>query len=164
MHLATHAAQHGPAAVKHVYELELALASWPPDVWEPAAALAVEIGATEPFAAGLRMCRHGTAMAARLGLAPTSGLDWEIRHRGERPRGTFHVQALAEARSAGDRLNVLRRSLFPRRAWIVLHHPWARRGGFRVLAAYGMHLVTAPVWAARAWKFRRRARRAGSRP
>jgi hypothetical protein len=161
MHLATHAAQHGPAAVTYVYELELALASWPADVWKSAAVLAGEIGATEPFAVGLRLCRRGAAMAARLGLPRTDGLDWAIRHRGERPPGTFHVQALAEARSTRDRLDVLRRSLFPRRAWIDLRHPWARRGGLRVLAAYGMHLVSAPTWAARAWRFRWRTRRAG---
>jgi hypothetical protein len=163
MHLATHAAQHGPAYTKHVHELELALASWPAEVWAAAALLAAEIGATESFAAGLRLCRRGVAVAARLGLAPTGGLDWALRNRGERPRGTFHVQAFAEARTARGRLDVLRRSLFPRRAWILLEHPWARRGGLRVLAAYGVHLVSAPAWAARAWRFRRRARRADGR-
>jgi hypothetical protein len=164
MHLATHAAQHGPAAVKHVDELALALASWPAEVWESAALLAGEIGATEPFAAGLRLCHGGTAVAAKLGLSPTAEVDWALRHRGERPRGTFHVQALAEATSVRGRLDVVRRSVFPRRAWIVIRYPWARRGGWRMLAARGVHLVTAPAWAARAWRFRRRARRAGGSP
>jgi hypothetical protein len=164
MHLATHAAQHGPAAVKHVHELELALASWPAEVWESAAVLAGEIGATEPFAAGLRLCRRGAAVAAQLGLPGTDGLDWALRHRSERPPGTFHLQALAEVRSLRGRLDVLRRSLFPRREWIVQQHPWARRGGLRVVAAYGLHLAMAPAWAARALRFRRRVRRAAARP
>jgi hypothetical protein len=160
MHLATHAAQHGPAFDKHVSELELALALWPAEVWESAVMLAGEIGAVEPFAAGLRLSRRGTEVAAQLGLASTGGLDWTIRHLGERPRGTFHVQALAEAASARDRLDVLRRALFPPQAWIVEQHPWARQGGLRLLAAYGIHLARAPAWTARAARFYWHARRA----
>lgn len=161
MHLATHAAQHGQAFRTQVHELELALATWPAEVWDAAAVLAGHIGATEPFAAGLRLCRRGRVVAARLGLAPTGGLDWALRHRRERPRGTFHVQALAEAQGVRGHVNVLRRSLFPRRAWIVGQHPWARHGRWRVLAAYGVHLAEAPAWAARAWCYRRRVKRAG---
>ena len=164
MHLATHAAQHGPEFGTQVHELELALATWPANVWESATVLAASIDAAEPFAAGLRLSRGGTMMAERLGLAPTGGLDWAIRHRGERPRGTFHVQAFAEARGIRGRFDVLRRSLFPRREWIVSAHPWSRPGGIRVLAAYGVHLLTAPAWAARAWTFRRGARRADRQP
>lgn len=161
MHLATHAAQHGPAVERHVDELELALALWPAEVWESAALLAGEIGATEAFAAGLRLSRRGTEVARRLELPATDLLDWMITHRGERPRGTLHLQALAEAQSPRDVLDVLRRSLLPRRAWIIYEHPWARPGGLRVLAAYGVHLAKTPVWAARAWRFRRRSARGG---
>jgi hypothetical protein len=161
MHLATHAAQHGPAVVKHLHELELALALWPDEVWEQAALLAGEIGATDAFAAGLRLCHQGVAVATALGLPRTDELDWSIRHRGERPRGTFHLQAFVEAQTPLEHLDVLRRSLLPRRAWIIQQHPWARPGGWRVLAAYGLQLAKAPAWAARAWRFRRRVRRAG---
>jgi hypothetical protein len=163
MHLATHAAQHGPVFEKHISELELALALWPAEVWRSAARLAGEIAAAEPFAAGLRLSRHGTAVAARLGLARTDELDWAIRHRGERPPGTFHLQALAEAPSLRDRVGVVRRSLLPRREWIIYQHQWARRGRLSLLAAYGVHLATAPASAARARRYRRRVRRAGGR-
>ena len=57
MHLATHAAQHGPAYPKHVDELALALERWPADVWDSAALLAQEIDATKAFAAGLRFAK-----------------------------------------------------------------------------------------------------------
>jgi hypothetical protein len=164
MHLATHAAQHGLAIEKHVDELDLALALWPTEVWDSAALLAREIGATEAFAAGLRLCRRGGEMARRLELPATDLLDWTIRHRGERPRGTFHLQALAEAKSLRDVLDVVRRSLLPRRAWIIHEHPWARPGGLRVLAAYAVHLAKTPVWAIRAWRFRRRGARGGGLP
>lgn len=164
MHLATHAAQHGPAVEKHVHELELSLALWPAEVWESAARLAGEIDATEAFAAGLRLSRRGAAVAMALGLPATDRLNWMIRHRRERPRGMFHLQALAEARTSRDRLDVLRRSLLPRRAWIIDQHRWAEHGGLRVLAAYALHLAKAPAWAARAWRFRRRSRHAGREP
>jgi Uncharacterised nucleotidyltransferase len=159
MHLATHAAQHGPGFPKHVDELALALERWPADAWDSAAWLAQEIDATEAFAAGLRLVPEGAVVAARLALGSTGELDWTIRHR--RPRGTFHVQALADARGARERLEVLRRSLLPSRVWIMHQHPWARAGGLRVIAAYGAHLARAPGWAARAWLYRGRARRAG---
>ena len=161
MHLATHAAQHGPAFPKHVDELALALERWPADVWDSAALLAQEIDATEAFAAGLRLVPEGAEVAERLALRSTAELDWTIRHRHARPRGTFHLQALADARGARERVRILRRSLLPSQAWIMHQHPWARAGGLRVIAAYGAHLARAPGWAARAWLFRGRARRAG---
>jgi hypothetical protein len=161
MHLAMHAAQHGPAFQKHLDELALALARWPAGVWDSAALLAQEIDATEAFAAGLRLLPEGAAVAARLALPSTAELDWTLRHRPKRPRGTFHLQALADAHGAGERLRILRHSLLPSRAWITTQHPWARAGELRVIAAYGSHLARAPRWAARAWLFRGRARRAG---
>jgi len=164
MHLATHAAQHGSASERHVAELAHALALWPAPVWESAARLAGEIGATDAFAAGLRLTRPGAAEAVRLGLSATDVMDWKIRHRAEQPRGAYHLQALAEARSLRARLDVLRRSLFPRRAWIVRQHPWAGRGWLRLTMAYGLHLTRAPVWATHAWRFSRRAHRSGRGP
>lgn len=161
MHLAMHAAQHGPALQKHVDELTLALERWPANVWDSAALLAREIDATEAFAAGLRLLPEGAALAARLALPTTAELDWTIRHRPDRPRGTFHLQALAEATGVRERFRILRRSLLPNRVWIMNQHPWARPGGLRVIAAYGAHLARGPGWAARAWLFHRRARRAG---
>jgi hypothetical protein len=161
MHLAMHATQHGLAFSKHVDELALALERWPPGVWDSAASLAREIDATEAFAAGLRMLPEGAAVAARLDLRSTAELDWRIRHRHERPRGTFHMQALKDAHGASERLRILRRSLLPSRLWITTQHPWARAGGMRVIAAYGAHLARTPRWAVRAWLFRRRAQRAG---
>jgi hypothetical protein len=163
LQLATHAAQHGPAFVKHTDELALALARWPPEVWEAASTLADEVGAVEAFAAGLRLVPAGSALAGRLALPSTAELGWTIQHRHGRPRGTFHLRALADAETWGERLQILRRSLFPRRAWIIQQHSWARGSRLRLLAAYGFHLLRAPVWATRAWMFRRRGQRAARR-
>jgi hypothetical protein len=160
MHLAMHAAQHGPVFEKHLYELALALERWPADVWASASALAHEIGATEAFAAGLRLLPRGAALSSQLALPSTAELDWTIRHQHDRPRGTFHLRALADTEGLGGRVRIVRRALVPGRAWITYQHPWARGGRLRLAAAYGLHLARAPVWAARALLFMQRARRA----
>jgi Uncharacterised nucleotidyltransferase len=161
MHLALHAAQHGAAYGRQLDELALALQRWPADVWDAAAALAAEIGATPVFAAGLRLLLRGAAEAERLRLPRTDEEDWTIRNRKARPRGTFHIRALAEASTVSERLSILRRSLLPDRAWIVHQHPAAKHRTIRLIGAYATHLAHAPGWAARAWWFRRRAKRAG---
>lgn len=160
MHLAMHAAQHGPTFTKHLEELALALERWPSEIWDSAAALAHEIAATQAFAAGLRLLPQGAVEATRLALPQTEELDWMIRHRWSRPRGTFHLGAFAEARGLAGRLDIVRRALLPGRAWMTYEYRWARRGGVRLVAAYALHIARAPVWAARAWLFTRRARRA----
>jgi hypothetical protein len=159
MHVALHAAQH--ARDKPMTDLALGLERWPPETWQEAADLARELEATEAFAAGLRLLPAGTTMARELDLPATDELSWAILHSDTRPRGTFHLQAFADAQSLGERLDVLRRSLLPRREWIVSQYPWARNtGALLLIAAYGVHLVRAPAWAGRAWRFARQARRA----
>ena len=158
LHLATHVAQHGTGYPQPLEDLALGLERWPEQVWREAEDLARQIQALDAFAAGLRLVPPGAALAEELGLPATDELEWAILHRDERPRGTFHLQAFAEARSLAERADALRRALLPTRAWIRWQHPWASAGGAWLIAAYGLHLMRAPVWAARAWRFRRRAR------
>jgi hypothetical protein len=160
MHLALHAAQHGSSYVRGQHELTLALERWPRRVWEEAAGLAAEIDAVAAFAAGLRLLPRGAELAKALDLPATDQLDWELRHIASRPRGTFHLQALAEERGLVARAEVLRHALLPSRAWIAREHPWARSGGATLVLAYLVHLMRAPAWAVSAWRFRRRSRRA----
>jgi hypothetical protein len=161
MHLATHAAQHGPGYDKGLRELALGLERWSFDVWQRAAELAAEIEATGPFAAGLRLVPTGAELAATLCLPATGQLDWESRHVAARPRGTFHLEALFEARGALPRARVVRRALLPSRRWIAWQYPWAGSHGVRLAAARCIHVMRAPGLAFSAWRFRRRARRAG---
>ncbi len=93
LHLATHAAQHGPRHEQPMEDLAKGLDRWSPDVWRAAARLAAEIEATEAFGAGLRLVPQGAALAGELGLPATDGLEWSIANRAARPRGTFHLQA-----------------------------------------------------------------------
>jgi hypothetical protein len=160
LHLALHTAQHGPDDLKAVGDLSRGIERWPPEIWAQAAKLANELGAVEAFAAGLRLVPGGEVVARRLGLPAADDLLWQIANRGERPRGTFHVQAFAEARGLRERLGLLRRSLVPARAWIVWGNPKAGTSRVRLVAAYAAHILRAPAWAVRAWRFRRRSPRA----
>ena len=161
LHLAIHAAQHGPDDLKAIADLTRGLERWPLEVWRAAASLAAELEATPTFAAGLRLVPIGAERADELRLPPTDELDWAIRHRDLRPRGTFHLEALTRARGARARADVLRRSLLPNRQWIAWQYPWAAGSRARLVAAYGAHLLRTPVWAGRAWRYRNRERGAG---
>jgi Uncharacterised nucleotidyltransferase len=161
LHLALHAAQHGPDDLKAIADLTRGLERWPSGIWHGAARLASQLRATDAFAAGLWLVPGGEELARRLELPPPDARLREMAHRSERPRGTFHLRALAEAGSFTERVGVARRSLFPQRAWIVREHPWAATNRLRLAAAYCLHVLRAPVWAVRAWRFRRRSRLSG---
>ena len=161
LHMATHAAQHGPDSLKPIADLARGIERWPEDVWRDAAKLAAQLEGTPAFAAGLRLLPAGAELAGDLGLPPTDELTWAILNREARPRGAFQLDALSRARGFRKRANILRRSLFPNREWVIAHHPWAGAGRIPLAGAYAMHLTRAPVWAARAWRYRRRERRAG---
>ena len=159
LHLALHAANHGPGELKALGDLDRGLSRWPYETWEQATRLARELQAVEAFAAGLRFLPAGVARADELGLPQAEAELWAITHRDERPRGVFHLSAFSEAGTVCARLGIVRRALLPKRAWIAQEYPWAAAGRLRLLAAYGMHALRSPAWAVRAWRFRRRAPR-----
>lgn len=161
LHLALHAAQHGPHFVRGLVELRLALERWPPEVWREAAALATEVDALARFGAGLRLVPDGRELAQALRLPASDAVDWEIGHGAERPRGTFHVEAFGKAEGVRERLRLARRALVPSRRWLEVEYHWAARGPLWLALGYAVHIAHTPAWALRAWSFRRRARRAG---
>src|SRR5262249_58494084 len=97
LHAATHAAQHGPDNLKAVSDLERALERWDHEVWSTAARVAEQVDGTLAFAAGLRLVPAGADLARELGLPPSDEVTWAILTRKERPRGTFHLDALVRA-------------------------------------------------------------------
>jgi len=102
----------------------------------------------------------GAVLASELRLPAAGGVLWTIANRDRRPRGTFHLEAFAGGRGARERLLVLLRALFPRREWIAWQYPWARKTGLRLMMARALHVLRAPIWAVKAWRFRRQARSA----
>jgi hypothetical protein len=159
LHVALHAAQHGPTDLKAMSDLKLGLGRWQEDVWRGAAALAEILGGIEAFSAGLRLVPGGERLAAVLRLTAPFELMWTIANRDTRPRGVFHLQALADAGGTRRRLTVIRKALFPSRAWIRWEHRWAGTGPIALASAYAVHLARAPLWALRARRYRRRAQR-----
>lgn len=159
LHVATHAAQHGPGDLKAMSDLTRALRRWTPGEWSVAATLAAAMQATDAFAAGLRLVPEGAVIADELGLPAAQRLLWSIEHRDSRPRGMFHLEALSQARGIRERMSLLRRSLFPTRAWIAWEYR-TQGSRKRMLAGYVRHLLRAPAWATRAWHYARRRRRA----
>ncbi len=154
LHVAMHAAQHGTEDLKAMADLARGVERWTLDDWRSATLLAAAIQATEALAAGLRLLAHGAALADELRLPSGRRLTWEVEHRQARPRGTAHLDALVGAGGARGRLGVLRRSLLPTRAWIAWEYS-TRGSRARLLAGYLKHLLRAPGWAARAWRYRR---------
>ena len=160
LHVALHVAHHGPADLKATADLERGLERWPVETWREAAGLASELEAVESLATGLALIPSGVWLLAQLGVAPSASRLWGIENRRRRPRGTFHLEAWHEASGASARLSVLRRALFPPPAWIRWEYPWAGKGAVRLGLAYTLHVVRAPRWALRAWRYARRARAA----
>lgn len=162
LHTALHLAQHGPEDAKAAADLRLGLARWDQDVWRDAAQLAVELVAVDAFATGLRLSPDGVRVADNLAVFPSKQAAWDMAHRHLRPRGADHLSALATTRSPRDRADLLRRALLPSRAWIRGEILWAHRSRSHMAAAYLLHLLRTPLWAARAYRFAR-SRPRGSR-
>lgn len=160
LHVALHLAQHGSDDVKAAADLRLGLVRWPADTWREAAGMARELEALEAFSAGLRLLPEGESMIEALGLAGYGemALD-ELRWRAQRPRGTYHLEALSGAATFSERLSVIRRALFPARDWIKWEVRWAGRSPLHLVGAYFVHLTRTPLWAARALRFWRHAQR-----
>lgn len=160
LHIALHTAQHGGKYNLGPPDLKLALERWPLDVWRRAKALAYEINATEAFAVGLQLAPAGRELARRLALPEITQLNWTPAD--EWPRGTFHLRALANARSPWQRAHVIRRALLPPANWILSEYPWAERRRALLIVAYAMHVLRAPLWGSRALRFHRRRVRSSS--
>ena len=161
LHVGIHAAQHGPDDAKALGDLARGLERWPDEVWREATTLAGRLEAVPAFSAGLRRLPEGELLAEQLGLPSAAELDWEIRNREARPRGTFHVRALSEAKGVREPAAILARALFPTPNWMRRRYDWASWSRGRLVLAYLFHLVHAPGMALRARRFVSEARRAG---
>lgn len=163
LHLAIHAAQHGPSDLKAIGDLRRGIERWTLEDWRAAAAIAKELRATAALTAGLRLIDEGAALAVELGLAPSALADWEVRNPHLRPRGASHLDAFVRARGVRSRARLVRRALLPHSRWIAWEYPWSTANRLCMTGGYALHLARAPSWAARAlryWVYCRRIKRA----
>lgn len=161
MHLALHAAQNGPVDSKALNDLERGLARLTRDDWVEATRIADQLGATEAFAAGLRLLPAGQALADDLRL--TRHMSVELRLRTwSAPQHAIFFERLADVPGLGRKAALLARKLFPTSATMYANSAMARRGRLGLLSAWAVHpvlVVTRFPPALMAWRRARRATR-----
>jgi len=162
LYVALTAANDGPSGMA-MSDLERALEHVSEDTWRTAAALAVELGATDGLFAGLAQRSDGIALAARLGIRGRRSVEMGLRSVGA-PREALTVDQLARANSPRERMGIVADKLFPPPTYLRYWSPLAGRGRLGLGLAYGYRLVWVAkktVPALTAW---RRARRTMTPP
>ena len=160
LHVVLHAVQHGVEWDGPMADLGRALEAGDDRLWRRAAQLAVELGATDAFAAGLHLLPSaGPALALRLGLPATWSVDAQLR-ASSAPPTALTLEQLVSARSAEQRVTIVWRKLVPPPDFMRHWDPRAAESRGALLRAYARR----PLWfvritpeSLRAW---RRARRA----
>jgi hypothetical protein len=141
LHLALHAAQHGPQGRGSLEDLRRAVDLLEEEDWRGAAELARNVDALPAFATGLRLTEHGQALADRLGL-PTETTREAALLATSPPPATMGIEHFSQARGAPARARIVARKLIPTRRFMRAWSPLARRGALGLAAAY----LWRPLW------------------
>jgi Uncharacterised nucleotidyltransferase len=142
LHLGLHAAQHTAEAGKTRWDLELAIAQLPEEVWGEAARIAADLDATAAFATGLAVTREGAVLADRLGIAGARSVE-ALLTVAPVPMALGFNQ-LANAPGLRAKLAIVAEELFPTPSFMRWWSPLARRGRLGLAVAY----LWRPVWLA----------------
>jgi hypothetical protein len=134
VHIALHAAHHGPRVPQPLEDLRRALELVHRDRWHEAVALATAMGASEPFVAGIAMLPQGRAVGARLGLVDDLAAVGELEWR--RTPVAAGIMRLEAAPGLAAKLATLRDELFPSPEFMRWWNPLARRSRRGLAAAY----------------------------
>jgi hypothetical protein len=134
MHVVLHAAQHGPGTQPAV-DLERALMLDDDELWIRAAALAVELGATEAFVSGLRLSPYGARLAPGLGLPDVRSVTTELRASTPPPLA-LGFEHLARAPTLLARAEIVWRNLAPNPAVLRGSNPRAAASWRGLVSAY----------------------------
>ena len=165
LHLALHAAQNGPIDRKAVADLERGLAKVGEKEWREAAELAEELGATDAFAAGLRLLPAGRLLAAELCLPHQMTVELALRTRSA-PQDAIFFERLAQAEGVRAKATLLARKLFPTSTYLRANSAMANRGWLGFIGASLYRLISlggrlGPAFVA--WRRARRAQGVGAR-
>ena len=110
--VALHSAHHGTGRPKTLTDVEHAVARLDRSTWERARSLADALGASEPFAAGLRLTRAGDLLADSLGLErPASVAMWLKTN--PRTYGAWALHQVAQNETTTGRLLALGTIVLP---------------------------------------------------
>jgi hypothetical protein len=146
LHLALHAAHHGPSFPRPIEDLERGLAALPEHTWREAAVVADRLDAVPALVAGLRLASGGPELVSRLGLAEDAPAPVDVALRaGGAPPVAEGLAWLLGVRGTRGKLVFLAQALVPppgvMRAW----SPLARRHAAGLAAVY----LWRPFWLAR---------------
>jgi hypothetical protein len=154
MHVALHAAQHGPDFSGPAADLERAVAQIPVHVWKEAAELAVQLKAESLFSAGLGLQERGREILGELALPESRTVEAALRSTSP-PDLALGFHRLAGTPGLRAKLAFVVRKIVPPPAWMRAVVPLARRGRLGLAAAY----LLRPLWllrragpAFRAWR------------
>ena len=162
LHVALHAAQHGPDWSVQMEDLRRAVEMLPFETWEAAAAVAVLLDATAAFGTGLRLLPAGEAVANRLGLSREASVATVLRATSPPPLAPG-FEDLRAIRGLRPKVRFIARKLFPSRSYMRAMVPAARRGPAGLALAYCRRLIWLARHAIPGWRAWRQARReAGS--
>ena len=143
MHLALHAAQHGPDVEKPLEDLRRGLTKEGIEVWREAHQIAIGLDAEEAFTSGLAVTPEGEEMLGQLGLSRAPSLDVELHatHARSSARSLEWFRRLP----SGDKAKWVARKIVPTPQFMRLWHPLARRNAAGLVLAY----LWRPVWLAK---------------
>jgi hypothetical protein len=157
MLVALHSAHHGTGRPKTLTDVEQAVARLDRSTWEQARSLAAALGASEPFAAGLRLTSAGDALADGLGLArPASAAMWLKTN--PRTYGAWALDQVLQNDTISGRLVALGRVVWPSPAVMRTFFPVAQRGRPGLMLAYLLRPARLAVHAGPALRDLARAR------
>jgi hypothetical protein len=137
LHVALHAAHHGPSRSWPVEDLRRALEAFSRADWQAAAELARALDASAAFGAGLRLVDEGARLAQALGLPDERSRERSLRWQ-EAPWGARVLDHLAAERGLRKRLGVVLRVLAPTPNAMRLGTPLARRGRRGLVFSYAV--------------------------
>jgi hypothetical protein len=138
--LALHVASHGRAGEWAIEDLRRALAVVPPDGWRRAAALARDLGVTEPLSSGLRLLPDGATVADSLELPEPD--DPLLRlHSSSATVTTLRMLDYAEQRPLKGLARLLASELIPSSERMRTWYPSARRGRRGLVVAHMVRLA-----------------------
>jgi hypothetical protein len=141
MHVALHAAQHGPGLQRTLADLEAAVAMLPEETWDDAAKLAARLNALPAFVAGLSLAQAGRDVAQRLGVHAEIPMDIMVRAQGAPPAAEGMAWLMGRPGVSGKARFVIRHLIPPAgymRVWSAL----ARRNRLGLALAY----LWRPIW------------------
>lgn len=134
MHVALHAAQHGPDFPVPLEDLHRALRRYDFDLWRAAARIASEIGALEAMAAGLRLLSEGRDLARALDLPEDVAHGVALQASGATSEMLF--LAWWWDLPLRERASLIVRKFFPPPGYLRSWSPLANRGPAGMAAAY----------------------------